>query len=101
MTDDGWRTARAVVELRVWENPSLEQQAAVFARALDLLPRSRSPQSWATLVCGLAAEIYADMCPEFERARLRAAEEGSRLSLVPFRGVFAWRRRARFAGFIN
>ena len=96
--DGGAISAAQAVSQFPWVSTSLGCQAAVLARALDLLPRAKCPPAWAVLVCSLAAMFLEDMCPPFHRVRLRAAARDAPFSLVPLRGRFGWRKRARWAG---
>ena len=96
--DGGAISAAQAISRYTWAADSRECQAAVLARALDLLPRAKCPPAWAVLVCNLSAMFLEDICPAFYRVRMRAADRDTPFSLVPLRGRFGWRKRARWAG---
>ncbi len=98
LCEGGALSAAMAVSRYGWASESLGGEAAVLARALDLLPRARCPPAWSALVCNLSALFLEDIYPRFHRVRLRAAGRDTPFSLVPLRGRFGWRRRARWAG---
>ncbi len=101
MCDGGAISAVQAISRHDWASPSIERHAAVLARALDLLPRARCPRAWSVLVCNLAACFLEDIHPPFHDVRLRAAAGDKPFSLVPIRGRYGWRKRARWAGLVD
>jgi hypothetical protein len=98
---NGRHPVREAVERFSWSSSSRAGHAATFARALDLLPRHRSPTAWSSLVCTLAAIFYDDLCPLFARVRLRSVRQGLFFPVVPFKGRHGWRVRARVSGLLD
>ena len=99
LTDSGRIPALRRVALFPWGSKTLKAQATVFAEALDLLPRSRSEATWSCLVVSLWALMLEGLCPDFHRVRLKSVEQLNQpFALVPLRGKYGWRNRARWAG---
>ena len=99
LTDGGRISACQAVSRFPWQQATLESRAAVYGRMLDLLPRERCAAAWSCGVCDLYAIMLEDFHPPFRRVRSAAFElHGVVFSLVPRRGKFGWRRRARWAG---
>ena len=99
LTDGGRATALRRITLLPWSSPTLKAQATVFAEALDFCPRNRSGATWSCIVVTLAAIMFEDMCPAFHRVRLKSVEQQNQpFSLVPLRGKYGWKNRARWAG---
>ena len=100
ITDMGRRSAAEYVRLRRWRVEHLRSKADVFARSLDFCPEGYPVAVRAVLVCTLSAVYLADLVPDFETARLRAAEQNIHFSAFPLRGRFGWRRRAHWLGLL-
>ena len=99
LTDGGRYSAVQAVARFPWTSEALASRAVPFAKMLDLLPRARSVVAWSCVVCELLGVMLEDLSPAFRRVRSDAFDTlGTGFSLVPFRGRFGWRRRARFAG---
>jgi hypothetical protein len=99
MTDDGRLTAWGAVSRFPWSCSWRQRIAGVQARALDLFPRWKSVVVWSLLVCDILAWMFEDISPVFRRVRAEfSRSHGDVFSLVPLRGRYGWRRRARFAG---
>jgi len=99
ITEEGRSGALEAVERFPWTSATLARRAATCARMLDLLPRERSVPGWSLLVCDLWALMLEDVNPAFQRVRRGYfATHSDIFSVMPLRGPFGWRRRARFAG---
>ena len=100
-TDGGRVPVRRAVDRFPWSSPHRAEHAASLARALDLLPRAHCPPAWSATICTLAAVMFEELCPAFERVRRVATEHGFFFSGVPLRGRCGWRARARWAGLLG
>lgn len=69
------------------------------AQVLDLTPRDeRTITPWSLVVCDFFALMLEDISPAFRQVRRNYCGIYSGVfSIVPLRGRFGWRRRARFA----
>jgi len=100
LTDGGYFSAIEAVARFPWQSATRRTSATASARMLDLLPRSRSAAGWSCIVCELWAVMLEDICLAFRSVRSESVGLlGSVFSLVPRRGKFGWRRRARWAEF--
>ena len=100
-TDGGAVRVERYVQRFAWSSSVRAEHASTMARALDLLPRERSPPAWAALVCMLAALYLEELNPQFNAVRRRAIGRDILFSAVPLRGRFGWRARARWAGLVD
>lgn len=99
LTEGGSLSAREGVARFPWASEALQSRAEPYATMLDLLPRSRSVAAWSCIACSLMAVMVEDLNPAFLRIRAEYfAQHGDVFSVVPRRGKFGWRRRARWAG---
>ena len=99
LTDGGRYSAVQAVARFPWTSEALASRAVTVAKMLDLLPRARSAVAWSCVVCELLTVMLEDLSPAFRRVRSDSFDKlGTVFSLVPFRGRFGWRRRARFMG---
>jgi hypothetical protein len=100
LTEDGCLSAAAAVDRFPWCSSWLASRAAVTAQVLDLTPREeRTIAPWSLVVCDLFALMLEDISPAFRQVRRKYFDiYGDVFSIVPLRGRFGWRRRARFAG---
>ena len=99
LSDGGRFTATEAIARFPWGSEPRRMRATTSARILELLPRSRSVAAWSFMVCDLWASMLEDFCPSFRRVRAESMKElGKVFSLVPRRGKFGWRRRARSLG---
>lgn len=99
LTEGGRLSTSEAVARFPWQLQELESRAVTLARMLDLLPREASVAGWSCGVCDLLAVMLEDLNPVFRRVRRESFElHQVWFSLVPRRGKFGWRRRARWAG---
>ena len=104
-TDGGTASVSEFVTRLAWSSPDRKQQAAMWARTLDIADtdrlRERSSRAWSSLVCSLADVYLEEFQPAFARARQVAAARGFCFRAVPMRGRFGWRARAKWAGLLD
>ena len=104
-TDGGTVSVSEFVTRLAWSSSDRKQQAAMWARTLDIADtdrlRERSSRAWSSLVCSLADVYLEEFQPAFARARQVAAARGFCFPAVPIRGRFGWRARAKWAGLLD
>ena len=104
-TDGGTASVSEFVTRLAWSSPDRKQQAAMWARTLDIADadrlRERSSRAWSSLVCSLAAVYLEEFQPAFARALQVAATRGFCFPAVPIRGRFGWRARSKWAGLLD
>ena len=89
-TDGGTASVSEFVTRLAWSSPDRKQQAAMWARTLDIADadrlRERSSRAWSSLVCSLAAVYLEEFQFAFARARQVAAASRRFLCVVGLGG---------------